>query len=210
LKKKTAGGKISLCMLLVPTLAGHMTFAADEATDWPCEQAYVPEVAAAVVWDGPSVDDLTQDWHAVPAVADLVEKLSNRRLDSEKADGLIEDFAKAQAPDEKDLMLTLAFAGVLNTLNLDRKTLLSGILRYSRDQERRAQILDRKLSEMVILEQENTESSKQKLAELQRTIELEQRSFDDRERSIPHLCTRPRVIEGRIGEIARAIAGYLD
>ena len=202
--------KLPLGLLLMQAVTTAAVHAADEAADWPCEQAYIAEVAAAVVWDGPSVDDLEQDWRAVPAVAELVEKLSNRRLDRGKADGLVEDFAKAQAPDQKDRMLTLVFAGVLDTLNLDRKTLLSGILRYSRDQERRAQILDRKLSEMVKLEQENTESSKQRLAELQRTIELEQRSFDDRERSIPHLCTRPRVVEGRIGELARAISGYLD
>jgi hypothetical protein len=192
------------------TAASTPAHAASVPEEWPCEQAYIPEVAAAVVWDGPSVDDLQQDWHELPAVARLVEQLADRRLEREQAETLIEDFAKTQAPAEKDRMLTLVFAGVLETLNLDRKTLLSGILRYARDQQRRAEILDRKLSEMVTLEQENTESAKQRLAELGSTIELEQRSFDDRERTVPHLCTRPTVIESRLGEIARTIAGYLD
>lgn len=205
-----AGAKIFVGALIIQTGSGNTILAAEVPEEWPCEQAYVSEVAAAVVWDGPSVNDLQHDWRRQPATARLVKQLSNRRIEKQQAEALIEDFAITQAPEEKDRMLTLVFAGVLETLNLDRKTLLSGILRYSRDQQRRAEILDRKLSEMVTLEQDGTESAKRQLVQLSRTMELEQRSFDDRERTIPHLCTRPTVIETRLGEIARTISDYLD
>ena len=85
-----------------------------------------------------------------------------------------------------------------------------GILRYSRDQQRRAEALDAHLTEMVQLESDESDAALQRLAELSMRIELEQRVFDDREKSIPFLCTRPRVIEQRIGELARAISSQLD
>ncbi len=210
MKIRATGAKVFLVALWAHAVISRPILAADEAADWPCEQAYVAEVAAAVVWDGPAIDGLEQAWQVEPDVATLVKRLSARRLEQNQAERLIEAFALAQPPERKDRMLTLLFAGVLDTLNQDRKTLLSGILRYSRDQQRRAVILDRKLSEMVELEQDESEAARQLLAERRRVIELEQRSFDDREQSIPYFCSRPRVVEGRIGEIARAISGYLD
>lgn len=183
---------------------------AQEVEDWPCEQAYVPIITAAVVWDGPSPAELHQDWRALPEVEALVRKLSSRNLDMTTADGMIEAFAEQQVAGQKDRMLTLLFAGVLETLNADRKTLMSGIQRYARGQQRRADILGEKLSKMVELERESSESAKKELAEMQNSIEIEQRSFDDRERTLPHLCSRPRALQGRIGAIARTIAGYLD
>lgn len=183
-----------------------------EQTDaaWPCEQILVPEVSAAVVWDGPPVEGTSGDWQDIPADAELVQRLSRPRADLNESEAWIEQFAQEQSPEDKDRLLTSLFAGMLKTLNEDRRKLNSGILRYSRDQERRARILDEQLTKMVKLESDPSESAQQRLAELRRRVETEQRVFDDREKSIPHLCTRPRVVEQRLGEIARAIAGHLE
>ena len=178
--------------------------------DWPCEQALVSEVSAAVVWDGPSVEGLSERWSSDPEVAALVRRLTARRTDGIEPDVLIESFAVAQPPATRDHRLSLLFAGVLQVLNADRHKLNTGILRYARDQQRRAEVLDGHLAEIVRLESKASEESRQRLPELRRRIDLEQRMFDDRERSIPFLCTRPRVVEQRIGELARAIAYHLE
>lgn len=182
----------------------------EQDPDWPCEQILVPEVSAAVVWDGPAVDELTENWRDVREVAALVERIADRSAVPQQSDAQIADFAAAQPPSDKDRMLTMLFAGVLETLNADRGHLISGIKRYSRDQERRAQALDRHLSEMVELERDSTDKSAKRLEELRRTIDIEQRAFDEREKSIVYLCTRPVAVEQRLGVLARTIAGYLD
>ena len=182
----------------------------EQDPDWPCEQILVPEVSAAVVWDGPSVDKLTENWRDLPEVEALVRRITDRNAVPQQSDAQIAEFAAAQPPAEKDKMLTLLFAGVLETLNADRSHLISGIKRYSRDQERRADALGQQLSEIVALEGDSSEEGAQRLEELNRTVVLEQRAFDEREKSISYLCTRPVVVEQRLGVLARTIAGYLD
>lgn len=186
-------------------------FASDlEDPDWPCEQALVAEISAAVVWDGPSVDGLSDQWGSDPDVAALVQRLVARRIEPADAESLIEAFAGAQAPADRDHRLTLLFAGVLDVLNADRSKLNDGILRYARDQERRARALDDHLAELVRLEADDSQAADQRLEELQKRFQIEQRIFDDREKSIPFLCTSPRVVEQRIGDLARAIAAQLE
>jgi hypothetical protein len=208
---------LSVCSAVFAVAAGSaQVFAQQDPAsqepdpDWPCEQILVPEVSAAVVWDGPAVDKLTENWRDLPELAALVQRLTDRNAFPQQSDAQIAGFAAAQPPAEKDQRLTLLFAGVLETLNEDRSHLISGIKRYSRDQERRAQALDRHLTEMVELERDSTEAATQRLSEMRRSIEIEQRAFDDREKSIMYLCTRPVVVEQRLGVLARTIAGYLD
>lgn len=196
---------------LVITLYGSMSVA--ETVDdrhWPCEQALVAEVSAAVVWDGPSVEGLADRWKQDPEVAALVPRLTARRADAARAEALIEKFAAAQPSGERDQRLSLLFSGVLQVLNADRHRLHTGILRYSRDQQRRANALGDQLAEIARLESDASDDARQRLAELRRQIDFEQRVFDDRERTIPFLCTRPRVVEQRMGELARAIAYHLE
>lgn len=178
--------------------------------DWPCEQVLVPEISAAVVWDGPDPAAYAEQWAKDPQVTELAHRLTARGIDRAGSEALIQAFAEAQPGAERDRRLTLLFAAVLEILNADRNRLVSGILRYSRDQERRARALDSQLTQMVELEANGSEEDLQRLAELQPRVELEQRVFDDREKSFPFLCTRPQAVEQRIGELARAIASWLE
>lgn len=192
-------------------LMGEPAFAnASENPDWPCEQALVPEVSAAIVWDGPSIDGLSDQWRSDPDVAALVKRLVARGTEPAESESLIEAYAATQPPFDRDHRLTLLFAGVLEVLNADRRKLNNGILRYARDQERRARVLDNRLAELVRLEAEGAEAAGQRLEEEQKRFQMEQRVFDDREKSIPFLCTRPRVVEQHIGDLARAIAARLE
>lgn len=201
---------LAAVLLFGGVLPGTAPAADGENPDWPCEQALVPEVAAAVVWGGPSIEGATGQWQSDAEVAELVHRLVARGTDPAAAESLIEAFAMAQPRGERDRRLTMLFAGVLERLNADRAMLNDGILRYSRDQERRARVLDSHLAELVELESDPSSESATRLAELQEQLVLEQRIFDDREKTIPFLCTRPRAVEQRIGELARSIAAYLE
>ena len=153
---------------------------------------------------------MSEQWQSDAEVSALVERLVARGADPAASEALIEAFAGAQPPGERDRRLTLLFAGVLQRLNADRSMLNDGILRYSRDQERRARVLDAHLAELVELESDPSPDAAKRLADLQEQLLMEQRIFDDREKTIPFLCTRPRAVEQRIGELARGIAAWLE
>lgn len=199
----------ALWLAAVP-LAGAAGDETGQDPDWPCEQALVPEVAAAVVWDGSAIDTADRSWRDDPAVLALVERITPPQVTEPQAQQAVEAFVSGLAPGDKDRTLTLAFAGVLETLNQDRRHLISGIKRYSRDQARRAEALGAELDEMVRLEQDGSESGRQRLDALKKRLELEQRIFDEREKTLPYLCQRPVEVEQRLGFLARALAAYLD
>ena len=122
----------------------------------------------------------------------------------------IAEFAADQEAQQKERMLTLLFAGVLEVLNRDRSRMLSGIMRYSRGQGLRADRLAQELDKMARLEEGASEASKQRLDVLRKQMMLKQRIFDEREAFIQHLCSRPVVVEQRLGFLARSIASHLE
>lgn len=176
--------------------------------DWPCQQALVPEISAAVVWDGPTVAGL--DWRADPAVAAVVERILPASVDQTTVERALDGLLAARPPAQHDQALTLVFAGVLERLNRDRGQLIAGIQRYARDQSRRAESISRSLDEMVRLERESAEPAATEARDLKAGLELQERAFDDRERAIQYLCHRPVVIEERLGLLARTISGLLS
>lgn len=178
--------------------------------DWPCEQILVPEVPAAVVWAGPSIEGLEAAWRQDAAIEALVQRLSAPDYDADAADAEIAAFADAQAPADKNHKLTLLFAGVLQSLNDARDKQLSGIMRYARGQAARADRLSEELDEMVRLQDDPSAEAQERFALMSKEMELKQRIFDEREMFIQHLCTRPMVIEQKLGVLARTIAYYLD
>lgn len=203
---------LALCVMapgpiLVEALAAEAPPSARD-TDWPCEQALVPWVSSAVVWDGPPVDGLA--WREVPQVAELVPRIVPSGASEAAVQAAIAAFAGSFSHRDKDRMLTLAFAGVLDVLNRDRESLIDGIERYARDQSRRAEVLGQELDRMVQLEKDDSESAVQARQALKKRLILEERIFDERERAIQFLCTRPIAVEQRIGFLARTISGHLD
>ena len=106
--------------------------------------------------------------------------------------------------------MLLLFAGVIQTLNEARKKKLDGIMRYARGQAARANRLSEELDEMVQLQDDPSPVAQERFALMEKEMEIKQRMFDEREAFIQHLCTRPMVIEERLGSLARSIAYYLD
>lgn len=206
-----------LVNLLVRSLCVAMAIATTQASaqqppdpDWPCIQVLVPAVSAATIWDGPAIDKLAQDWQQVPQVAQLVKRLTAPRVDRQASETAIEGFAAALQPPQRNQMLTLLFAGVLETLNQDRAKLIDGIKRFARDQAARASRLDRDLTELLQLEEVSGDAALQQHRRLQNKIQVEQRVFDERERAIEYLCGRPVAVEQRLGALARSISMQLD
>jgi hypothetical protein len=196
--------------LLLFCLHTHPVNGDNKPTDWPCEQALIREIPEAVVWSGPLIAELDVAWEQDREVARLVQRFVSPGFDIDAVDTEIAVFSARQNHRQKDARLTLLFSGVLQTLNEERKKQLDGIIRYARGQAARANQLSEELDEMIQLQDDPSPAAQERLSLMQKEMEIKQRMFDEREGFLEHLCTRPRVVEERLGSLARSIAYYLD
>src|SRR3954469_6138742 len=118
-----------ICTALAVAGSPGTGFAADPRyPDWPCAQAKVPEISLAAVWAGPPLEDAQNKWKDDAKVSALVPKLAARRTPLEDAQKMITDFL-AGSTVEKTAAGKLLFAGLFDTLNAQRASVMSGLER---------------------------------------------------------------------------------
>jgi hypothetical protein len=203
---------LRLVAMFAAALAGSSALAAEAANpDWPCVQRKVVTLTAAQMWDGPAVDGLVQ-WSDNEAIRKLVALLASRRVSIEDAAAAIERFAAAQPQDKRDEALKLVFAGLLSTLNSDRRAVMSGIERFQQRQRGRAAELERQGAVIRQLKERaaTDERVRPELAAAQERYDWDARVFGERQQSLPLACEVPVLIEQRLFELGREIRSRMS
>jgi hypothetical protein len=185
-------------------MSAQSCFAADPRyPDWPCAQAKVPVISLAAVWAGPPLDDASQKWKDDPKISALVEKLAARKLPLEDAQKAATDFLSAPGTD-KMTAGKLLFAGLFDTLNAQRSSVMSGLERVTRKQRAAA---DKIRTDTIALQtlQDATSPDQQKIDELGNQLVWETRIFEDRRRVVKFVCEVPTTIDQRLFALGREI-----
>jgi hypothetical protein len=198
-----------LCMLVA--LAGSIDqgLAADPRyPDWPCAQAKVPEISLAAVWNGPALDDAASRWQDDTKVSALVPRLAARRTPLEQAEKMIAEVLSESAA-QKSERGKLLFAGLFDTLNAQRSSVMGGLERVTRKQREAA---DKIRSDTLALHalQEASPPDQTKIDELGNQLVWETRIFEDRRRAIKFVCEVPTTIDQRLFALGRAIQQELE
>jgi len=193
-------------LLLTLLLQGAPAAAAATAedADWPCVQRLVPEIAAAMIWSGPPLEQVEAE--ASPALAELAGELAARRVPLPDAEAQIETFAGTLAADQKAAQLTRLFADTLAIINRDRSSIIEGIRKFARNQQALAERItagNEQLSELA--PEQITERDA-----LMARRSWDMRLYEDRRDSLTYLCEQPVLLEQRAFALARAIAGHLE
>jgi hypothetical protein len=191
-------------LLAVAASAGH-GFAADPRyPDWPCAQAKVPDISLAAVWAGPPLDDVHDKWKNDTKISAMVTKLAARRTPLDEAEKTIADFLSGAATAEKATTGKLLFAGLFDTLNAQRASVMGGIERVTRRQREAA---DRIRADTVALQELQSAPSpdQAKIDELGNQLTWETRIFEDRRRVVKFVCEVPTAIDQRLFALGRAI-----
>jgi hypothetical protein len=173
--------------------------------DWPCVQRKVATISAAQVWDGPSIEGLT-DFDA--QIRDLAAVLQSRRVPVAEAEKAIKEFAAAQPQAERDKRLTLLFASLHASMNSDRSFVLGRIEEFQRRQKARALELQRegeKLAEKKLAATDELIPTETQLSPQQQEYNWNARVFQERQQNLTLACEIPVLIEQRLYEIARLI-----
>jgi hypothetical protein len=193
----------ALC-LLVAVAAPDRSLAADPRyPDWPCVQAKVPVISLAAVWNGPALDDAASKWKDNAKVSALVHRLAARRTPLDEAEKMIAEFLSDSAG-EKSERGTLLFAGLFDTLNAQRSSVLGGLERVTRKQREAA---DKIRADTLALQalKDASPPDQARIDELGNQVVWETRIFEDRRRVIKFVCEVPTTIDQRLFALGRVI-----
>jgi hypothetical protein len=198
-----------VCLLLAVAGSPELCFAADPRyPDWPCAQAKVPDVSLAAVWAGPPLDDVADKWKNDAKVSALLPRLAARRTPLNEAQKAITEFL-AGSTAEKIEMGKLLFAGLFDTLNAQRSSVMSGLERVTRKQREAA---DKIRTDTLALQalQDASPPDQAKIEELGNQLVWETRIFEDRQRVIKFVCEVPTAIDQRLFALGRMIQQEIE
>jgi hypothetical protein len=184
-------------------------FAADPRyPDWPCAQAKVPEVSLAAVWAGPDLADVAGKWRDDNRISALVSKLAARRTPIEVAEKDIATLLSGPTA-EKTEQGKLLFAGLFETLNTQRSSVLNGLERITRKQRAAAEkIRDDALTLQAAQGAPTPDAAK--IEELGNQLVWATRIFDDRRHVITFVCEVPVAIDQRLFALGRMIQQEME
>jgi hypothetical protein len=181
-----------------------------DSTDWPCPQRKVLKLGASdLQWQGPSTEALR--WRDDSEAANLVKVLASRRTPIEDAVKALKAFADKTPAAERNAKLTLVFAGLLESVNGYRTSVIEGIERFNKRQKVRATEIEEEGSKLADLEKKAAADEKLK-PDYQKAVELYEwntRVFEERRQNLPLACEIPPAIDGRTFEIVREIQGLM-
>jgi hypothetical protein len=201
-------GRIVLGVLFAVAMLSPVRAADPRYPDWPCAQAKVPDISLPQVWGGPSLDDVQDKWKNDPKVSALVAKLSVRRTPLDEAEKDIKDFLGAAAAD-KVTAGKLLFAGLFDTLNAQRSSVMNGLERVMRKQREAAEkVRDDTLALQAL--QSAPSPDQTKVDELSNQLLWETRIFEDRRRVVKYVCEVPTAIDQRLFALGRAIQQEIE
>ena len=201
--------RIIICTALAVAGSAERCFAADPRyPDWPCSQAKVPDVSLAAVWAGPPLDDVANKWKDDAKVSALVPRLAARRTPLDEAQKAITEFLEGSAA-QKTEMGKLLFAGLFDTLNAQRASVMSGLERVTRKQREAA---DKIRADTLALQalQGASPPDQPKIGELGNQLVWETRIFQDRSRVIKFVCEVPTAIDQRLFALGRVIQQEME
>jgi len=200
---------VVLCALCVIVAATRPAPAADPRyPDWPCAQAKVPDISLAAVWDGPSLDEAVARWKDDAKVSALVPRLAARRTPLDQAEKMVTEFLQETAL-KKNETGKLLFAGLFDTLNAQRSSVMNGLERVTRKQREAAEkIRDDTLALQAL--QDAASPDQAKVEELGNQLLWETRIFEDRRRVIKFVCEVPTAIDQRLFALGRVIRQEME
>jgi hypothetical protein len=194
-------------IFVIAASTGYCVAADPRYPDWPCIQAKVPEISLAAVWAGPPLDDVTDKWKNDAKVSELVSKLAARKTPLEEANKAITEFLASSAA--KIETGKLLFAGLFETLNAQRNSVLNGLERVTRKQREAAEKIR---SDTLALHELQGASSpdRAKIDALSNQLIWQTRIFEDRRRVIGFVCEVPTAIDQRLFALGRVIQQEME
>jgi hypothetical protein len=182
--------------------------------DWPCPQRKVATLGASdLQWDGQPIET-GKNWRQDGDIAALVKQLASRRVAQDDAIKSLKTYAEKVPAAERPAKLSIVFAGVLESVNEYRTSVIAGIERFNKRQRGRATEIEDEGIKLSALQKSAEADPKDERAnsEYQKALELYEwntRVFEERRQNMPLACEIPPAIDSRMFELVREIKGLM-
>jgi hypothetical protein len=163
----------------------------------------VPKLTAAAYWSGPALEGLG-DWRADPAIADLVRRLSPRRVSTQEGLSQIAAFVRTVSTDSPR-RLALVFRGLLEETDRERAGLIENLKGIGRRQRELADLVARLATELNAIPPDPRGEAAANRTDLQQRHDFTARNFEEIQRTIRYACETPVELDARLGVWARAL-----
>lgn len=200
----------SVAALGIAILTGHAG-AQEEDPDWPCIQRKVPHLSVAQLWAGPPLPE-DAAWRDDPELARLVSVISARRTDLEAVGPMLAGLDAAAGQSRRQRLLAL-FSGVFEAIDRERARVIDGIGRFARKQRDLAERIDAKDAAIRAAEATaapHDHAAADRIEAMRDEHVWEMRIFQDRQRSLSHVCESPVILERRAFAVAKMVQEELD
>ncbi|WP_181708685.1 hypothetical protein [Chthonobacter rhizosphaerae] len=201
---------VAAVVLAAVTLTASPALAVGDPNDpnWPCVQRKVPELTLGALWTGPQFEPGKVDWADDPEVAQMVTTLQQRRVPVPDAVKMIDEYA-AGLGEAKSEKLTMLFAGLFERMNLERRDVMNGIVRFAKKQREFATSVRASTAELDKL---RNDTSADPMTVQARTDEIltKTRVFEERQKALTFVCEVPVNIEQRLFALGKAITERLN
>ena len=177
--------------------------------EWPCIQAFVPEVAAAVIWPEPIAEDTLGKWRKDKLAKKIVNDFGSLEEFSNEDRERLAEYAESVPETERITSYNMVADGILHRFNQRRTQYFKGIRKYTRQQIDVAEQIETHLNELADLADKTDAESLARISELEDTTAWQQRIFDRREGAMSVLCETPVELETLLGDILRDLSQYL-
>ena len=191
--------------LILAIGAGPVLAASGTDPTWPCIQRKQPHLSLGQVWTGPVPDEETAKLVKDPEIADLADRLEQRRLPLEEAEAEIAEFA-GQADAAR---LTALMVAIFERIEPERSAIIAGIARYGESQVALSRKIEARRARMAELESAENPDFDAIDAE-EEALDWDQRIFTERQQSLTYVCETPVLLEQRAFALGRALSGHID
>ena len=188
-------------LLILVMLAAVPARAATPTPDWPCVQPRQSHLSLGQVWTGPPPPEGAAE---TPEIADLAERVVQRRMPIEEATAAIDAFAQGKDAET----LALLMQAIFHRIDMQRTAILGGISRYGHRQVALAARVEARRARMAELEAADPPDFDAIDAE-EEALDWDMRVFSDRQQSLTYVCETPVILEQRLFALGRAVAAHL-
>jgi len=199
---------VIMAALALAAMSGTSRAADPRYPDWPCTQAKVPEVSLAAVWAGPPLDDIKENWKNDAKVSGLVARLAARKTPMDEAEKSVKEFLTGSGSN-KATNAKLLFAGLFETMNAQRSSVMNGLERTTRKQREAADKIRDETLELQAL-QSATPRDEARVEALSNDLIWKTRIFEDRRKVVRFVCEVPTTIDQRLFALGRVIQQEME
>jgi hypothetical protein len=148
--------------------------------------------------------DKIGDWHADPAIAELVRRIAPRRISTEEGLAEIAKFSTSLSRYRKR-QLTLVFLGLLDETNRERDGLIEELTQIGHRQRELAGLVSRLSTQLRAIPPNASGEAAAKRIDLQQRHDFTARNFEEIQHTIRYACETPVALDARLGVWARAL-----